>query len=177
MGAYLSDDNTLWVSYACEHVDLIWVIHKLKLELPIKVKFVHIYGHQDCTQALTSLSQLEQLNVWVDCMAKQHLDKLYLQDISAGGLPPCCSDLEGEGWSIYLNETKLTGDPSMAIQNFTLGRQYSKYLADKGLLTLVAFDLVNWQAMAKTADSFPILYHLWAAKHTSGWCTVGQRML
>ena len=72
-----------------------------------------------------------------------------LQDISAGGLPPCRSDLEGEGWSIYLNKTKLTEDPSMAIQNFTLGRQYGKYLADKGLLTLVAFDLVDWQATGK----------------------------
>jgi hypothetical protein len=105
-------------------------------------------------------------------MAKQHLDELFLQDISAGGLPPCCSDLEGEGWSIYLNETKLTKDPSMAIQNFTLGKQYSKYLANKGPLTLAAFDLIDWLATTKAAESFPTLYHLWAAKHTIRWCAV-----
>ena len=52
----------------CKDFDLLWLIFYLKKDLPIKITYEHVYGHQDDTKI--RISRLEQLNCEADHGAK-----------------------------------------------------------------------------------------------------------
>ena len=63
--------------------DLLWSIFDLRDEIPISIKWEHVYGHQDERQPGRQLSQLDQLNCEADSGAKQ-----YLKHVQEYGMRP-----------------------------------------------------------------------------------------
>ena len=176
LAAELSAKDVLRVPSQWHHADLIWAIRKIKSELPVEVEFCHVKGHQDDNIALEDLPRLAQLNVHVDRMAKDRLDVLIAQSRTAEGIGPCDDRLEGEGWTIRIEGTKITGDPTLPLRDHILSPPLQKYLAKKGILAEDAFDQVDWKATAKAIETYPPLFRLWAAKHVHNWSGVAQRM-
>ena len=176
LAADLSDKNVLRVPSRWNHADLIRAIRKIKSELPIEIEFSWVEGHQDDDIALEDLPRMAQLNVHADRMAKDHLDTLIAQSRTAEGLGPCDDRIEGEGWTIRLGCTKITGDPTLPLRDHVLSPPLRRYLAKKGILATNSFDRVDWDATAKAIDTYPPLFRLWAAKHVHNWSGVAQRM-
>ena len=54
-------------------MDVVKAIRRLKSNLRTYIKFYHLYGHQDTSQASHMLSREVQINVEVDPMAKEAL--------------------------------------------------------------------------------------------------------
>jgi len=55
------------------HYDLIGAIHQLRTQILIKVRFVHVKGHQD-TGSITALPRLAWMNIEMDGLAKDTID-------------------------------------------------------------------------------------------------------
>jgi len=75
------------------HYDLIGAIRTICKELPIKIKFEHVKGHQDSRQ-LTALTRLATMNVEMDAVAKQTID--------AAAIGPKQYQLGHEPWVCYM---------------------------------------------------------------------------
>ena len=165
-----SSEDWLRVPSSVKHSDLIKAIRKTKAKLPITVDFHHVYGHQDDHLCFDSLPRLAQLNVLMDRSAKR-----YLVSLIANSIPGTCPELiRGEGWSCWVADQKMTGDPSRHIRNEIFGTDLREHLDDRGILTADAFALVDWDALGDASDTFPALYRLWVSKHVSGHCGVGK---
>ena len=176
VAADLAAEDETKVSANRSHVDLIRAIRALKAELPVTIYFTHVYGHQDNSTALEHLSRKAQINVLVDSIAKEWLDKLLVQRESQAGLAPCNDSIAGEGWTIHINGVKLTGNPTEPLRKHIHAKPLRDYMHKKGILDATAFSLVDWKASERTMNEAAPLYRLWAAKHVHGWCAVGTRM-
>jgi hypothetical protein len=83
-----NNKKALWLSSICstqvplrtKHTDLIQAIRKIILELPIKVVFKDVTGHQDKHVLYEDLNRPSQLNVQVDSEAKRYLQYLLQTD-------------------------------------------------------------------------------------------------
>jgi hypothetical protein len=67
---WLSSIRTIQVPLCTKHADLMRVIHKTVADLPIKVVFQDVMGHQDKHGFYDDLNQPSQLNVQMDFEAK-----------------------------------------------------------------------------------------------------------
>ena len=175
-GVNLADQDFLRVTYNRSHVDMIRAIRRLKFQLsPVKIRFEHIYGHQDDGTEFDKLPRMAQLNVQMDKAAKRYLLHLIRRD-ARNPIAPCPSELAEEGISCWIDGIKMTTEAGPAIRRSALGKPLRDYLHRKELLHTDAFDLVDWEAIGNAMTSLPQLFRLWAAKHASGWCAVGHRM-
>ena len=59
--------------------DLLWSIFDLRDEIPISIKWEHVYGHQDERQPGRQLSRLKQLNCEANSGAKTYLKHVCVQ--------------------------------------------------------------------------------------------------
>ena len=160
------------VPLSIAHVDLVRAIRVIKSKLPIKVHFVHIYGHQDDRLSFDNLPRLAQLNVEMDQIAKDQLVELY--DFPPA--TPCSSAIAHEGWHCTVNGAKLTTHPAKALRRAVFGTKLSTFLSDRQRLTRLAFLDIDWDAMETATDLFPPLYRLWVSKHVSGFFGTGTMM-
>ena len=175
-GADIAAGTVTRVPFTRRHADLIRAIRAIKAELPVEVSFEHVYGHQDNETTIQDLPRLAQLNVHADTLAKEHLDQLIEHARTPGGLPANESNLEGEGWTIWLNGVKLTSDPTVAIRQHVHSSALRTYMAQKGLIAELAFDTIDWHATALVMEELSPSLRLWATKHVHGWSAVGRRM-
>ena len=174
----LADKDFTRVTYTKKHVDLLRAIRSIKAELPIKVSYEHVRGHQDDTEDITELPRLAQLNVLMDRAAKDHLLWLIQEDeASPDGLPACSSDIHGEGWSLrFYDEFKPTGDITEVVHFATSAPEMQAYLHEKDLVHHDDFYHVDWRAVDDAMEGMPALFRLWACKHVHNYCGVGYRM-
>ena len=173
-GVDKSKDTFLDPTSNTRHVDLIRAIRRIIAQLPITVHLEHVRGHQD-EKANRPLTPLESLNVAADTMAKTHLHELIRAD-NLGQLDPCPDYIYMEGTRLTILDKKITTDPSPEMRHAIFAPKMKTTLADKGLLTTTAFDLVDWEATRRAAKESPPLFRLWAAKNASGQCGVGKYM-
>ena len=111
------------------------------------------------------------MNVLMDKSAKRYLRSLIAQPPPLGP-----STIEGEGWSCWIDDRKLTSNPAEDIRRHVHKPALQQHLAKKGKMDLSAFDLVNWDANQDAFAGFPQMFRLWATKHVSGWCGVNNMM-
>ena len=160
------------------HVDMVRAIRRLIHDLPITVIFEHVEGHQDDFALVEDLPRMAQLNVLVDTWAKQFLRTMIERDSTLlGGLPPCPSDLHGEGWTIAVDGVKATGDPAAMIRFAATAPDMQFYLNKREFLSNDLFYHIDWDAIHSAMSFLPQQFQLWAVKNASGWCAVGQKML
>lgn len=158
------------VSLSLAHADIIRVIRVIKAQIPVKVDFEHVYGHQDNFLSIHELPRMVQINIQMDHNAKQYLFRLLTQS-SPVARP---SAVTGEGWQCWVQGEKLTSDPGTKIRMAVFGSWMKSHLVSKYILTVEAFNDIDWRAMEGATSSFPPLYKLWIAKHVSGFCGLGK---
>jgi hypothetical protein len=171
-GVDRSNDDWLKVNQTTKHADLVRAIRRLKASLPIKVRFVHVDGHQDRNQDVHSLPRLAQLNIAMDHRAKACLISL----ISSSAPPLRDAPLRGEGWLCLVNGIKITSDPAPVIRKAVFGHRLQQHLQARNLLSPIAFQDVDWDAIELATAHFPPLYRLWMTKHVSGFFAIGKMM-
>ena len=110
-----------------------------------------------------------------DAMAKAHLHQLHIAH-HQGRLPPKQDHIFCEGTRVFIDRVKLTTDGAPNICHTVFAPRMRKYLADKELLSITAFDLVDWQAIRRAAAQTAPLFQLWASKNACGHCGVGKHL-
>ena len=172
-----ASDRRLKVPATRRHVDLVRAIRHLIYHLPISVQAEQIKGHQDDHIPIHCLPRMAQLNVIVDDRAKTFLKGLIHHDsLLPNGLPPCPSDIHGEGWTVTVSGVKMTGDPSQAILFDFAAPAMRDYLHRRNFLPRHLFSHIDWPGIQLAADSLPRLFNMWAAKNACNWCGVGKMM-
>jgi hypothetical protein len=166
----LSSASWRKVGTRTKHADLIRGIRHLTAELPVNIHFTHVDGHKDKILAWDALDIKEQLNVRMDEMAKDHVTHIHTHGLS------CPSDIIGEGWQCWVNNTKQTSDPADAMRNHVLGSRLRAHLVKTNKMCAEDFDRVDWNAINLSLTKKSPLYHLWAAKHASRFCATGRMM-
>ena len=155
-----------------KHVDLVRAIQRLRALIPITIHLEHVTGHQD-EKSDTALTPLEELNVAADAMAKSHLQSLHTTH-HQGRPKPEQNHIFCKGTRIFIDGQKLTTDGAPNIRHTVFAPKMRKYLADKELLSITAFDLVDWQAIRRASQQTAPLFRLWASKNACGHCGVGK---
>jgi hypothetical protein len=125
----LATPDWLKIPLARRHVDLIRAIRKLKANLPVQIRFRHVYSHQDDTTSFENLDRWAQLNAICDQTAKAALSQMIQQDAPP---PPC--DIAGEGWSCWIAGVKQTSSPAAAVRRWVFSQGLQNHLHDKGQL-------------------------------------------
>ena len=171
-GINLSKQEEVLVPTSRKHADLVRAIRRLNAELPIKVHFRHVYGHQDRVLQFDRLDRLSQLNILADEAAGDHLNELIALDQS-GQLAECTSDIRKEGWQVWVRG-KVTSDPAEAIRTWAFGNNLRDILDEKGKIPHDMFLKIDWDAVGDSMNEFPQLFRRWVTKHVSGWCAVGK---
>jgi hypothetical protein len=177
-----NNENALWLSSICstqvplrtKHTDLIRAICKIVLELPIEVVFKDVMGHQDKHVLYKDLDRPSQLNVQVDSEAKRYLR--YLLQMDEDGNLDYASDSILQGWSCWLDQTKVTSDPLNEIIKYVYHRKMKEHCATKEGLSPEAFDTIDWDAIEDSTDSSLELFNLWMTKQISGFCPCDKNM-
>lgn len=167
-----SEPQWLRVPQKTKHADIIRAIRRLVKEIPVKVNFEHVDGHQDRQKKMEQLGAMEQLNVLMDSRAKQHVEAI----LDMEERPSPDQRILMEGWQCWVQGIKITSDPGPAIRKLIFGRELKAHLIKKGRLTSEGFELIDWEAIGDASKNLPALYRLWVTKHVSGFCGVGKMM-
>ena len=115
----------------CKHADIINPINRMIEDSPIKHKGVEIDGHKDDLLPLHRLTWWEQRNVEMNELAKT-----YMQYIRDNNLPyQFTSHSPSEGYSVYINKTKISGNFIQMCHDTICGDKIKQYWTDKGRLS------------------------------------------
>jgi hypothetical protein len=71
---------------------------------------------------------------------------------------------------------KITSDPAAIVRKSIFGKQLQAYLHECYLLSLDAFQDIDWDAIDLAMAHCPPLYRLWVTKHVSGFFANGKMM-
>jgi len=171
-GVRYTNDKRLDVPSSVHHADLIRAIRRLRKELPIQVEMLDVDGHKDKLVPFHALSPHEKLNCQADHKAKEHLLRV-LTHSPAQPVPSC---IHGEGIRLWMDDIKVTGNPSNALSQQIYRYAMCKHLHNKGMLAKTDFDLVNWDAIGTALEHRSPSFCAWVTKHVSGECGVGEKM-
>jgi len=140
------------------HADLVQVIWILVDKLPINIRFHKIKRHQDNHVDYNLLDRLSQMNIKVDWEAKAWANLI-------SGITWHPSRDSQKTWCCWINGEKITLDHSDEVWQKD---KLCKFLGEKGQLSKVAFDQVDWDANEDTFKDLVPMLRLWATKHVSG---------
>ena len=150
------------------HADLICVLRRLVLELPIKVKFNHVRGHLDEHFDRTDLTIEENLNVEMDELAKRTLRRA----IKHNSYIKC--SFPTETLQIFVDGEKVIRSPTEALEDSVSQRAAISYYHDKNKISRDDFELVDWPALKRAMKEWPLLSGLFYTKILTGFCGVGH---
>jgi hypothetical protein len=154
-----SSDCNLNVTMKLKHGDLIQaihrIVHKLKVKHLIHVQFVKVKGHKTNFIPFSQLSHPKQLNKLMDTRAKAWVDQIFSAQIPT---PP--NKIKFEGWSCWIEDTKITSDPTKQIMQRIHYDTMKLFLArpDHFHMSTTGFDLVNWDAVEMVMNGFPEMF-------------------
>ena len=153
-----------------KHSDILKSIRIVRSNIPIKMHFQHILGHQDENILYENLTRDAQLNVDCDFLAKQWLQQFYTKQLPPPHLLP------HEITSIWLNNKKIVGDVGIPIRSELSRIEMRYFLNSRNILKAVNFDLVDWKSIKEMLINKPQQYQLWLTKHVSGFCGTNNVM-
>jgi hypothetical protein len=131
------------------------IVHKLKVKHSIHIGFVKVKGHKSNFIPFAQLSHPKQLNKLMDTCAKAWVDCIFSERIPA---PP--NNIKFEGWSCWINNTKITSDPTKHIMQQIHYDTMKHFLAhpDHFRMLTTGFDFVNWDAVEMVVVGFPEMF-------------------
>jgi hypothetical protein len=167
----MSRPDEILVPTRIKHSDVIRAIRRVRSELPVTIKFEHVYGHQDDFCAFDDLALPAQVNTLCDSLAKDYLDFA----IKAGRKSPIA--FPHESAVVLVDDEKCTGDPGPPIRNAISHRAMRATLVGrKDYVSYQSFDDTDWNALEGATASFPDLYAMWMTKQASRFCGTNQQL-
>ena len=154
------------------HSDVLRSIRLVCLEMPIDITFHHIKGHQDDTIMYDNLDRPSQLNVDCDLVAKAGLRRLHRQN------NPQPDALPHENVMVWIRNKKIIGNVGPALRNEVSRLSMKAFLCNpkRAILTIPAFDEVDWQSVEVMMKNEPQQFNLWISKHVSGFCGTNKML-
>jgi len=112
------------------------------------------------------------MNVWADSLAKKELHRI----ATLPQCPPTPDTLQGKCWYAKVPSGKIMLDPHSPMINLLGQQEALHYLSHKQQLDAQSFDLVHWETLDKTIQSFPPTFQMWLSKFASGHSAVATMM-
>jgi hypothetical protein len=154
-----------------KQADIIRSLCRSLAELPVKVQYEHVHGHQDDVIPFENLSLMEQLNVVADRDAKEVLFETveHQQFITP--------DWPYEGVRIYVGGEKVTSLIKTTLYN-SWGRKIAKeIMVSRGMVTEKDFDLIAFVVMREVMLAFPQMVRVWICKLVSDFAGMNHLLL
>jgi hypothetical protein len=145
--------------------DLIIAIKRKMNESRITWQYRHVYGHQDENKEKTDLDRWDRLNIEMDTLAKYTLSQPYQSSTQ---------HIQGEPWSIWINNDKIIKHCAKAIYNHIHGKIALDYWMKKEKITEVYCSLIDWDTIGKAMNNTNLPRRWFISKHSSGMCGVGK---
>ena len=155
------NDPTGYIKADQQQADLVQLLKCYSRQIPTKITWIHVRGHADKHKAYSQLTDIEQLNVRCDTIAK----KVLIDSVSSQSyiLP----DFPDEDIVIRLQNNKVRSSLRTAIYK-TWGRQAARSLLHRrDKLHRNHFDLVYWDIMPRVSSFFPPTFLDWRTRHIS----------
>ena len=149
--------------------DILWAIYKIRQNLPIKISYQHVKGHQDETGK--QLNLLETLNCIMDRKAKQYRE--YIESSTTYEY----SQLHFfANWTCEINGSVITENLDTHLREHIYYKQIKHYLIHNKQYSPTAVDNIDWIAIGKAAKSITMCRQIWVTKYVSGFCATGSVM-
>jgi len=135
---------------------------------PIDWHWKHVAGHQDDKTDL--LDRWVERNIQMDAEAKAFWTQLHDQ-----GFQHCSCHLPGEGWTIWIDQKKLTSLNRSDFNKLTQSKYSTEYWQQENKLGN-KLDTIDWYSIDKVQSSLPIQCQIWMTKWATGWLPTGTNM-
>jgi hypothetical protein len=157
-----------------KHADILRSLRSIHRKLRGRLRYEHVYGHQDKKKRWSDMTLLEQLNCRCDALAKAAVARRIAQ--STDDTSRSRQRLPHETASVYYGDSKITGDCGSELR-FHLGRVKARefYLGELGWYA-ATFDAVDWEARDRATSKKPEMFRQWLCKQCSGFCATGKNM-
>ena len=133
MAGWMSGVDSQSVAVQTKHFDLVKAIRRIRSVLRTKTSFYHIYGHQDRSKPIHSLSRDAQLNVLVDNKAQEAFDQAF----EHFSFKPNKIFFQ-EGWTVSIGGIKLQDNIAFNIRQWIGKNNLRRYLYQKDLIACLA---------------------------------------
>jgi len=151
------------------HYDMIRDCRERITALPIKITFRWIEGHQD--DKGKHLDWWALRNIEMDTKAKHYWSRTF----HGPHLPN--HPFSHEGWSVRLNEDKLSTIDKAQIYSRLHTVDIKAYWQRKHAINDENWNNIHWEASKQALKAQPLGLQRWFAKHSTGHCAVGRMML
>ena len=157
------------VTSKTKHYDLITTIQTLLRRSPIRWTPKHVEGHQDDHPG-KYLDRRAKLNIEMDLAAKIYWEQAIEQDLRPQ------VELDGEPWSIWLNDKKLVKELRNTIYDELHSRPLRQYWTARThpKMSTTTYDSVDWDGMEKAMKAAPSTHQIWVSKHNAGVFSHGR---
>lgn len=136
---FLAPDLDIEINTRMADHDILFGIWWVLKEIPIRIHWEHVKGHQDEEMNINELSKAEQLNCEMDQLAKEMLKHLVKT--------PAWPVIAGEPWSVWLREHKLVKHRDKQIYDHVHGEAAKRYWGKKGKQGLIPIALTGRQSI------------------------------
>jgi len=130
-------------------------ICNLRQEIPLKLKFWHVKGHQDSGQ-ITALSREAWMNIAMDEDTKKK--------VSTDKIPDQQYSLLHEGWICYLEGVRIVKNLTTALRNQLNGPILLNHWATTHRFQLGAAKMVDWEMADNAMNMLPKAQQQWVSK-------------
>lgn len=179
-----SCDNNSALMYACNTLqyprgdstfpdyDLIQAF-RASVPKDTQLSFKHVKGHQD--KKGHKLNLLEEINVYVDTHAAQACEALQRNPDLRTERMHWISPLVR--WQVQLKGWKVVKNISKTIYDYASRSTMANYYMTKDILSIHAFDSVDWGVHGSAMQSLTAKQRQWSTKHTFGFCGVNKTLV
>jgi hypothetical protein len=151
------------------HFDMLTALRSMISESPLSWTTRHIAGHQD-DDATAELDFWARQNIQMDNLAKifwmQHSHSAYVH-----------YPIASEGFQVWLGDRKLSSHQSSTFFDHIHGKTILSWHATHGRFPACYARRIDWDVCYAALKRLPLGRQRWVAKHTSGFCSVGTKMV
>jgi hypothetical protein len=151
--------------------DLVKDIRAKIKELPIKITWKWIEGHQDDSEDFRHLDSWAQRNIQCDSLAKMYWNHCLRMNKR---LPN--QKLGDDGWTLWFNGRKRSRVEKNNLYSEMYGDEVCDYWIEKGQIPLQEIHSIDWINSEQAIKRLQFSKQLWISKFSSGHCAVGKMM-
>lgn len=147
--------------------DILRTLRNIKRQLTTKCHYQHVPAHMDDVLLWAQLTKVQQLNVQCDLLAKAAVARA--RDNVHSGTAQSNHALPLEAATIYVNDEKLTSDPTKALR-FHIGKHQARIFHTQELgWETTTFDGICWDSLHSALSQKSERFALWLTKQTSNF--------
>jgi len=150
------------------HFDLITSIQNMINKTPIDWHWHHMMGHQD--EMTDQLDKWAEWNIPMDMEAKAFWSMLHEK-----GFMHSSQYLLGEGWTVWIDQIKLTSLNQSHFNNHTQSQYSTTYWQQANKLG-TQMEMIDWNSIGTVHSGMTTRWQIWMTKWATGWLPTGKNM-